>query len=68
MLTVNQCMKRIKELDMVCRIANPTPMQAEWIEHYKRLKVGYAIEMGKALRREEDERDERTYFETVEEI
>ena len=67
MLTVEQCLKKMKELDLVCRISNPTPGQVEQIEHYKRLKVGYAIELGKAMRRR-DERDKENNFETIEKV
>lgn len=56
MLTIEFCNNKIKELNrIIAKFPNPTSFQVGYIEHLKNLKIAYAVEMTKAMEREEEE-------------
>lgn len=60
MLSIEACKKRILALENEIKamdVKSPTEEQIQYIESLKRLKIAYAIEMSRAIRRRDNGED-----------
>lgn len=60
MLSIESCKKRILALENEIKamdVKSPTEEQIQYIESLKRLKVAYAIEMSRAIKRRDNGED-----------